>query len=369
MIDIHFVFVVEYAKGTISQEEQKMKKITAILLAMLMLFSVTASGLSVFAAVDVSVECTDTNPISITDVKNTKFTSAYFLHESEIDYEIMVTMPDGTKQELNPDVNAAGTGRYKNYGYAYVDFEECEIAVLNGSTTVPVHIYVEVNETVSGEKHGSYDFVIYKKLVNTYIKSITPVDGIPNFIYELSEAVNFNIAKFEVEYWNGRKATYSAVKTDEIDDKPAYTLNGAPLRYAINRYDSKIFVSYIDGSCTLGVSDVKEFPFLSIKITDCKLKGDMPEIIEYTIKWRNGRTESYTANVNSYSGNMNYMEGYNISFLTEGSRFVSTVTVSVGDLKDSRSFEIEQQSFFARIIAKILFFLNKMFNAAFPGKD
>ena len=66
---------------------------------------------------------------------------------------------------------------------------------------------------------------------------------------------------------------------------------------------------------------------------------------------------------------MNYIEGYNISFSTEGSRFVSTVKISVGDLEDSRSFEIEQQSFLARIIAKIAFFLNKMFNAAFPGRD
>lgn len=343
-----------------------MKKITAILLAMLMLFSVTASGLSVFAAIDVAVDCADNNPISSTDVSNTKFTSAYFLHEAEIPYNIIVTMPDGTKQPLNTDSTLIGAGRYQNYGYAYVDFEECEIATLNGSSTIPVHIHVEVKENATGEKYGAYDFVIYKKLVANYINSITPVEGIPPFIYEHSESVNLNIAKFKVVYWDGTSATFTAVKTDEIGEKPAYTLNGAPLRYAINRYDGKVFISYIDGECSFGVSTVKEFPFLSIKITDCKFNGDMPETIKYTIKWNDGRTESYTANVNSYSGNINYLEGYNVSFETSGSRFVSTVKLTLGDLEDSRSFEIEQQSLFARIIAKIAFFFNKVFFAAFP---
>lgn len=346
-----------------------MKKITAVLLTMLMLFSVMASGLSVFAVAEVSVECADTNPISITDVENTKFKAVYLLHESEIYYAFTVTMPDGTKQVLNPYTASTDAGRYSNYGYAYVDFEECEIAALNSSTTIPVHVYVEITDNYTGVKSGKYEFVVYKRLVSNYIKSITPVDGIPDFVYEKSEAVNFSIARFEVEFWNGAKQTYRAEKTDEIGEKPEYILNGAPLRYAINRYDSKIFVSYIDGNCTLGISNVKEFPFLSVKITDCKLKGDMPEMIKYTVKWKNGRTEDYTANVNTYSGNMNYIEGYNISFSTEGSRFVSTVKISVGDLEDSRSFEIEQQSFLARIIAKIAFFLNKMFNAAFPGRD
>ena len=346
-----------------------MKKITAILLAMLMLFSVTASGLSVFAAVDVAVEFADNNPISSTDVANTEFTSAYFLHESEIPYSVIVTMPDGTKQPLNTDSTLIGAGTYQNYGYAYVDFEECEIATLNGSETIPIHVHVEIKENATGAKHSAYDFVIYKKLVEKYIKSITPVEGIPPFIYEQSEAVNLNIAKFEVVYWDGTPATYTAVKTDEIGDKPAYTLNGIPLRYALNRYDSEVFVYYIDGSRSFKVSSVKEFPFLAIKITDCKLNGDMPETIKYTIKWNDGRTESYTANVNSYSGNINYLEGYNVSFETEGSRFMSMITLRVGDIEDTESYEIEQAGFFARLIAKLTVFLKKVYSAVFPSKD
>jgi len=344
-----------------------MKKIFALLLATLMIFSVAAVGLSAFAAVDVSVSFADNNPISVADVDNAEFTSVYYLHESEIDYEITVTMPDGTKQVLNHDVNAESTERYKNYGYAYVDFEECEIARINGSTTIPVHIYVEITDNITGEKVKDYEFVVYKKLVASYIKSISPVEGTPTFIYEKSEAVNFGSTKFNIVYWNGASDTVLAVKTDEIGDKPQYTLNGIPLRYVLNRHDKKIFVSYIDGNCTCEIASVKEFPFQSIELVGCTLKGDMPETIEYHIKWRSGKAETYTANVNTYSGNINYIEGYNVSFTTEGSRFVSTVKVSIGDLEDSKSYEIEQQGFLERLIAKIALFLRKVFGAVFPS--
>ena len=134
-------------------------------------------------------------------------------------------------------------------------------------------------------------------------------------------------------------------------------------------YDSEVLVYYIDGSRSFKVSSVKEFPFLAIKITDCKLNGDMPETIKYTIKWNDGRTESYTANVNSYSGNINYLEGYNVSFETEGSRFMSMITLRVGDIEDTESYEIEQAGFFARLIAKLTVFLKKVYSAVFPSKD
>lgn len=346
-----------------------MKKITAVLLAMLMLFSVAVSGLSVFAAVDVSVEFADSNPISIADVESSRFTSVYYLHESEIYYEVTVTMPDGTKQTLNSDPAVKGAGRYSNYGQAYVDFEECEIAALNESATVPVHIHVEVTDNYKGEKHGEYDFVVYKKLVDKYILEIIPVTGIPNFIYEGSEAVNFSIAQFKVVYWNGLPATYMAKKTDEIGEKPEYTLNGAPLKYGINRYENKVFVSYIDSDYVIQMENVKEFPFISIKIIDCTLKGDMPQTIKYELKWRNGTTETYTANVNSYSGYINHVEGYNIGFETKGSRFMSMITLRVGDIEDTESYEIEQAGFFARLIAKLTVFLKKVYSAVFPSKD
>jgi len=359
-----------------------MKKITAVLLSILMIFSVSVSGLCVLAADgSVRVIATDTKPISLEEVEATKYSPWFNLEASEIDYGFSVIMPDGSVQTLvaEDEVSAEGiydktTGtvvsKYLSYGYAFVEFEDAEEAKASGSFTVPVHVCVTVNEYNAEksmfEKLGEYEFVLNKRLVESYIRSITPVSGLPTYIYEKSDAVDFSNTEFEIEYWDLSKKTVKAEAILPVYEKAEYSLNDVPFRYAVNRDTKKIYVSYIDGTCMIDYKTEKEFPFSEIELLGCTIDGDMPTSIRYCIKWKNGRSQDYSVTVNSYSGYIGYVEGYSVSFSTEGSKFTSTVTVKLGEeLSDSKSYEAEQQGFFAKLIAKLALFLKQIFSSIF----
>lgn len=363
-----------------------MKRVTAFFLAVLMLLSVSVSGLSAFAAEgEVRLVATDSNPISLAEVEATKYSPWFNLESSEIDYSFKVILPDGSVQELDTEYEIgidedasegeAATGtkaadRYHTHGFAFVNFDEAAEAKASGSLTVPVH--VDVNVCVYSAEHGAYisygeyRFVIRKRLVESYIRSITPVSGLPTYIYEKSDAVNFENTEFEIEYWDFSKRTVKAEMLTPVYVRPAYKLDDIFFRYAVNRDTKKIYVSYVDGTCMFDYKTEKEFPFNKIELLGCTIDGDVPTSIKYSVTWKSGRTQDYTATVNNYSGYINYIEGYPVEFYTEGSKFTSTVTVKLGEeLSDSKTYEVQQESFFARIIAKIVMFIKQIFGEVF----
>lgn len=363
-----------------------MKRLTAIFLSVLMLLSLTVSGLSAFAAEEeVKLIATDSEPISLKEVEATKYSPWFDLESSEIDYCFNVILPDGSVQELDTEyeigidedaseskipAETKAADRYYAHGFAFVKFDEAAEAKASGSYIVPVHVDVNVS-VYSAEKnayvsYGVYRFTVYKRLVESYIRSITPVSGAPAYIYEKSDAVNFEGTEFEIEYWDFSKKTVKAEMLTPVYVRPAYKLNDIFIRYAVNRDTKKIYVSYVDGTCMFDYKTEREFPFSSVELLGCTIEGDMPTSINYCIKWKSGRTQDYTVKVDTYSGYIGYVEGYAVRFSTEGSRFTSTVTVTVGEeLSDSKTYEAEQQGFFASILAKIVLFIKKVFSTVF----
>ena len=132
----------------------------------------------------------------------------------------------------------------------------------------------------------------------------------------------------------------------------------------MNHKTSKIYISYFDASCYIDIAEIREFPFESIELINCELKGDMPVKLVYQINRIGQATpERYTKEVNAYSGCIDFVDGYPVSYSTEGSKYVSTVEISVGNLKDSKTYEMQQQGFLQKLIAKIVMFFKAIFSA------
>ena len=195
-----------------------------------------------------------------------------------------------------------------------------------------------------------------------YIKSITPVKNIPTYIYEGSESAFLDETEFKIVYVDGTSKTVSLVKAYS-DEKAHYTIDGEELIYDTNHQTQRIYIAYFDASNYIEVAEVREYPFESLKLVECELDGDMPVKITYEIL-RKGETQAqrYVKEVNGYSGYMDYIDGYPVAYSTEGSDYVSTVEVRVGDtLKASKTYEMQQQSFFQKLIAKIILFFKTIF--------
>lgn len=349
----------------------KMKKFTAIILSVLMIMT-SLAPLSAFAESEVvRAFPNDSNPISLKEVNDAIYTPVFYLAHSDIDYSFSVVMPDGSVQPLGTEDEVSQTrtagSKYINTGYAYVDFEECAEAQKNKETTVPVHVFVTVSEknetTGRYEKLRDFDVIVEKILVPSYIKSITPIENAPEYIYEDSEAAHFDETVFLIEYWNDTSKTLKPVRTS-VDDVPHYTLDGKALIYGVNHDNSKIYVSYMDSSCICDNVWLKEFPFSSVEFLDCTLSGDMPTNLTYRIHYKDGTSKHFIKDVTTYSGYIDYIDGYAVTFSTEGSQYTSTVQVTVGGkISDSETYELQQQSFLQRLIAKLVWFIKQIFAA------
>lgn len=354
-----------------------MKKSIAVILAVLTIFSLMSCATAFAADGGIVITCVDNYPITIKEVEEAKYTPVFYLATSAFDYKFEITLPDGSKQLLKYDEDsaddttaAAAESRYEIRGFdAYVKFEDVESAWANRGDTinvfVPVHISFKLSEKVNGvHDFKSYNMVVYKYLAPSYVTSFTLVKNAPQYIYEESESVNLSTSEFQITYWNGTSKTL----TPEIratEEKIYYTLGDAELVYDVNHKTSKVYIAYLDSSCYVDIGEIREFPFESIELIECELKGDMPVKLVYQIN-RIGQPapERYTKEVNAYSGYIDFIDGYPVSYSTEGSKYVSTVEVSVGNiLKASKTYEMVQQGFLQKLIAKIVMFFKAIFSA------
>lgn len=348
-----------------------MKKFIAVILASLTIFSLFG-GITVFGANDVSVICTDDLPISAKEVGDSRIDSVFRLDGSMFDYSFDVVLPDNSRKPLKAAKDITAEDRkdvlYLSYGEAYIDFEEFDKALNDKSATVPVHIDITLSkrDAASGDfiVQDFYKFTVHKQLVQSFISSITPKENVPDYIFAGSESAIIDETLFEIVYWNGTRKEMKPVRVS-CEEKPEYTLDGEPLSYDVNHRTAKVYISYIDSSCTYGAKEIREIPFASIEILDCVLQGDMPVKLVYQIKHKGSAvSDKYTKTVNAYSGYIDFIDGYPVTYSTEGSKYVSTVEISVGNiLKTSKTYELEQQSLLQRIIAKIVWFFKQIFAA------
>ena len=353
-----------------------MKKSIAVILAILTIFSLMSCATAFAADGSIVITCVDNYPITIKEVEEAKYTPVFYLATSAFDYKFEITLPDGSKQLLKYDEDsaddttaAAAESRYEIRGFdAYVEFEDVESAWANRGDTTDVFVTVHISFKLSEKVNGAHDFKSYnmeakKYLAPSYVTSVTPVKNAPAYIYEESESADFRATEFEIRYWNGTSKTITP-EIKAVEEKIHYTLDGEKLIYDVNHKTSKIYISYFDASCYIDVAEIREFPFESIELINCELKGDMPVKLVYQINRIGQATpERYTKEVNAYSGCIDFVDGYPVSYSTEGSKYVSTVEISVGNLKDSKTYEMQQQGFLQKLIAKIVMFFKAIFSA------
>lgn len=350
-----------------------MKKFVAILLSILTVVSLLG-GVTAFAENERAyLALADDTPISYKEVHDAKaYVSVFYLANSIFSYEFDVILPDGSVRPLKAEKDITAEDRknvqYLSYGEPYIDFAELEEAKKNGESTVPVHVYLTLSEKDADSDTFSVlykrDVTVEKPMVFTVIASITPTENLPAYAYEGSESAVLDATVFEVKYWDGTPKTLTPVKT-ATDEKAHYTLDGKELSYDVNHDSKRIFISYLDSSCFIEIPEIKEFPFESIELIECELQGDMPVKLTYKI-FRKGsiQAEKYVKEVNAYSGYIDSIDGYPVEYFTEGSKYTSTVEISLGNsLKDSKTYEMEQQSFLQKLIAKIVWFFKQIFAA------
>lgn len=346
-----------------------MKKIISIFLALLMLVSSCGSFVA-FGEYGLPIRCEDNYPVIQSEIEGAVYTPVFYLSRSVFDYRFVITLPDGSEVPLQSDGTeneSKELPKYRCYGYAYVDFDEYEKVKEANSVAVPVHISVslsEINKYGTGyDKATEYDMVVYKPLVENYIRSITPIENINAYAYENSETAFLNGTVFRVEYWDGSVKDLAA-EVAGYDERYHYTLDGNNLAYDVNHSMNKIYVSYFDAACNYDLEEIREFPFSAIRFVGCRLNGDMPTEVIYEVTFKeNNSVVKYAKQVNGYSGYLDMLEGFPVTYSTEGSKYTSTVEVQLGTLKDGKTYELQQQSLLQRIIAKIVWFFEQIFSS------
>lgn len=345
-----------------------MKKITAVLLSILMIMSAFGCFAAFGEEIIPTVISTDGNPIIESEIEGANYTPVFYLNDSVLSYSFLIVLPDGSAIPLETEGNTDEDRvdeKYRCYGYAYVDFKQFKEAKEKDEGSVPVHVaftlYEKNKNNYGYTKVKDYYLSVRKALVSNYIKSITPIDNINDYAYENSETAFLQNTVFEVEYYNGVRKTL-VPEIVSFDERYHYTLDGNPLAYDVNHDMNRVFVSYFDASCSYELKEIRTFPFSAIRFIGCKLQGDMPTEIIYEVQWReNDVVVKYTKPVSGYSGYVDMLEGYPVTFSTEGSKYTSTVEVSLGELSNGKTYELQQQSLLQRIIGKLVWFFKQIF--------
>lgn len=345
-----------------------MKKITAVLLSILMIMSAFGCFAAFGEEIIPTVISTDGNPIIASEIESANYTPVFYLNSSVFDYSFIIVIPGENAVYLETDKaenESRADEKYRCYGYAYVDFNEFKEAKENDSETVPVHVaftlYEKNKDDYGYKKVRDYDLMVHKVLASNFIKSIKPVDNINDYAYENSETAFLQNTVFEVEYYNGVRKTL-VPEIASFDERYHYTLDGNDLAYDVNHDMNRVFVSYFDASCSYELKEIRTFPFSAIRFIGCKLQDDMPTEIIYEVQWReNDVVVKYTKPVSGYSGYVDMLEGYPVTFSTEGSKYTSTVEVSLGELSSGKTYELQQQSLLQRIIGKLVWFFKQIF--------
>ncbi len=368
-----------------------MKKTIARILCLVML--VTALPVVTFAQDEadlpveaVGVRCADNKPVSFKEVWEHNIDGwPFFLNYSNITYNIEVLLSDGTscfdKVERpeaieestvaeNSSQAAAEKVQNKKVGVfcePYVLKQDCLDAVAEGRKTVPLYVIVHFSYYDDGGKRYSkeYRFTTEKEIAPSFAE-ITPVSGLPEYINEASPYADFDNALFEIRYWDGRVKQEKAVDVSYGKRKSDYTLDGEKLSYHVNEKNKQIKITYADAEYTHSVNEVRECPFSSVTITDCKFEGDCLKEISYEIRKKDGTTALYTKAIeNPYPDierTVDFIDGYAVTASAYCQKNWSAVRVNITrDISDKGIYPHEKDNIFENLFAKIYVFFLRIY--------
>lgn len=247
-------------------------------------------------------------------------------HTDIVNYDFEVTLSNGDKITVKADDTYV---EYKKIfavsAYASVSYDDYLEAKENGTDTIKLTVEGEISNMLL-EGYVEPNSAVFKKevpLVDCYIKSITPISGVPEKVYEYCDYYEIEGAKFKVVYPDGTSKILKAEKTVGFNDGYEYvnyTLNNEALY--VYEYDEGILeFSYLDAVAKKKIGYYEDTdPFKSVKITDYVFdEATGLTSISYDITMNNSEVKSFTKDFTSQDnlavfpyGILDVMDGFYI---------------------------------------------------------
>lgn len=355
-----------------------MKKVAVfVLLFVLFVTALTigCSGVSDSEICVAEIVCKDNYPLSYKEIKDAvKYNNVFILDLSF--YEMEVVLSDSSRHLIKESevIDEAETtvtvtentadNRCFVDGWAYVDFDECEQALAEGKTTVPVHVWVSIsvyNKDKGGFIGTHKEKVTFEKEIVPQFVQIELISGKPEYVYKDSRRVDLKESVFEIKYWNGEVKTLKPVSRDDyFGYKYYYTLDGYNLNYGIDFENQEIDLYFLDAEWSVAITGIRESLFSSAEIKDCVFEGNVLKEISYSITYKDGQTVDYVKEVTDgceyASCCIDGIDGYEVLVGSDSSVATARVRLLVGtELREEEIFDIEPEGFYKTFFGRIIF--------------
>lgn len=292
---------------------KKMKKTLSLVLAVIMLL--TAVPVQSFALFDnlnptvVKVEFADDLPISNQHVQNSRFymgdaigkTMIYGLGGSYMyDYKVYLSngkvleVKDGFYEEKRPLIN-----RIRQCAVMLlVDPDECAQAIAQGKADVTAEVMVMLN--TKNETLVPFTAELQKAIIPGMVKDVRLLDPMPEINADYDLTACFEGKRFEVEYSDGEKKTYTLEKKATeygeeffFGDEALYIWNDMEAyedeATGESGYADRFCIEYIDASIAFYEKRVP-CPYEKIEILDHTVGDGGITGVTYKITYKDGRT-------------------------------------------------------------------------------
>ena len=298
-----------------------MKKITAVVLTVIMLMSLCGMQSSAFTIklpTVTGVKFVEASPVSMKDFENSeKLVEEYLdyiedelgidISDSEMfgdllgklydfyveDGIVELTLSDGSVVEVNLEEGCYEIDRYTDINVtAYVKYDDYIALKESKAETVDVTFECSVYSYISSISKDS-TFTLEADIVDCFVKEFKPVSTINYKLYEDSDIIDLEGKKFSVTYADGTKKTLTAKFDPEegeylLGDEHIYTLFS----------DNKVWFGYMDEIYEHSVTFEKENPYESIEITDYAFSEEEGlTSVTYSIIDNKGNSKSFTSAV------------------------------------------------------------------------
>lgn len=241
-------------------------------------------------------------------------------------YEYDVTLSNGKTYTVPAEEGSIEVNAFiELYVNAYVSKDEYLKAADKGAKTIKVDYEAQVYSNVLQDytKEGDYKAQEKISVVSSVVKSISPVSGFPTKIYEYADYIDLDGAKFKIKYADGTEKTAKVVQNVEKKDgiytgEVSYELDGKPLYVIEDYYDDDsmgVKVYFLDAEYGKKLPEAK-CPFKSVKIKDCVYDFEKGlQSITYTITPTSGKSKTYTKEITgemsiSLTGEIDAIDGY-----------------------------------------------------------
>ena len=288
-----------------------MKKITAVVLTVIMLMSLCGMQSSAFTVklpTVTELEILDDEPISMKGLDYSAKERQEYIDYLEEWYDIDIEDMGYLYEEINKfylgnfDVELNVDEYYEIDRYteitvdAYVLYDDYLELKESGADTVKITLDCYVYSYVSGISKDS-TFTVECDVVDCIIKSFKPTSTINYDLYEDSDTLDLEGKKFSVTYADGTKKTLTA----KYDIEEELYVLGDDYIYLWFTEDDKVEIQYIDEVYTHSVTWDNESPYESIEITDYAFNEEegLLTSISYVITDKKGKEKSFTVDTSS----------------------------------------------------------------------